>query len=147
LTGHPIVFTQVGATVAAFLGALPLIVVSARAALEGVDPQLIAAARTLGASPWRAWWSVRLPLAAAGILSGVMLGFARALGDFGVTLMVAGNIPGATQTAALAIYDAIQAGREDDAAGMIIVLTLCAVILLYGTNKLARRSRRLQVET
>lgn len=139
LTGSSIVFTQKGAVIAAAIGALPLIVKAARAALEGVDPTLLRAARTLGASKTRAYFTVALPLAAPGVLAGVMLGFARALGDFGVTLMVAGDIPGETQTASLAIYDAIQGNRQSDAAGMIAVLSAFAIVTLYLVNKLTRK--------
>lgn len=138
-TGSSIVFTQTGAVIAAAIGALPLIVKAARAALEGVDPILMHAARTLGAGKCRVFFSVRLPLAAPGVLAGVMLGFARGLGDFGVTLMVAGDIPGETQTASLAIYDAIQANRQSDAAGMIAVLSAFAIVTLYAVNKLTRK--------
>jgi len=141
ITGTSIVFTRTGAVVAATLGALPLVVKSARAAIEAVDPILIVAARTLGATPLRAFFTILLPLASRGILAGVMLGFARALGDFGVTLMVAGDIPGETQTASLAIYDAIQARRDGDAAGMIAVLTAFAVVTLYAVGKLGERRR------
>lgn len=139
--GSPIVFTRTGAVVAATIGAMPLIVKSARAALEAVDPTLVSAARTLGAGPGRAFFTVRLPLAAAGIIAGVMLAFARSLGDFGVTLMIAGDIPGETQTASLAIYDAIQANREGDAIGMIAVLSGVAIATLYAVNKLSARRR------
>ncbi len=139
VVGSPIVFTQTGAVVAATIGSLPLVVKSARAALEAVDPVLTLAARTLGASPLRAFVTVQLPLAAGGIVAGLMLGFARSLGDFGVTLMVAGDIPGETQTASLAIYDAIQANRHDDALGMVAILSAVAIGLLYGINKLSSR--------
>jgi molybdate transport system permease protein len=139
LTGRPIVFTVTGAVVAATLGSLPLVVKAARAALEGVDPTLPAAARTLGAGPVRAWFTITLPLAAPGIIAGTMLGFAKALGDFGVTLMVAGDIPGETQTASLYIYDQIQAGRDGDAATTSLVLTAIAVTILYVVNRLTRR--------
>lgn len=139
LFGGPIVFSQTGAVVAATIGSLPLVVKSARAALEGVDPVYALAARTLGASSWRAFFRVQLPLAAGGIVAGLMLGLARALGDFGVTLMVAGDIPGETQTASLAIYDAIQANRHDDALGMVLVLTGVAIVILYGINRLSAR--------
>lgn len=140
LTGHSIVFTKTGAVVAAGLGAFPLVVKSARAALEGVDRTLLLAARTLGAGPVRAFFSVHLPLAARGMIAGTMLAFARALGDFGVTLMVAGDIPGETQTASLAIYDALQARRDHDAVAMVVLLTAVAIGLLYGVNKLGRGS-------
>jgi molybdate transport system permease protein len=138
LTGSTIVFTQTGAVIAASVGALPLVVKSARAALESVDPVLVRAARTLGANPLRAFLTVKIPLAAPGITSGTMLGFARALGDFGVTLMVAGDMPGETQTASLAIYDAIQSNKEKEAALMIAVLTLVAFVVLFVTNRLTK---------
>jgi molybdate transport system permease protein len=137
--GQSIVFTRTGAIVAAAIGALPLVVKASRAAMEAVDPQLVQAARTLGATPARAFATILVPLASRGILAGVMLGFARALGDFGVTLMVAGDIPGETQTASLAIYDAIQARRDDEAAAMIAVLTAFAVVTLYAVGKLGER--------
>jgi molybdate transport system permease protein len=137
ITGRAIVFTELGAIVAATLGALPFVVKAARAAMEDVDPRLTAAAATLGAPPWRVFVTIVLPLAARGILAGLTLGFARALGDFGVTLMVAGNIPGVTQTAALAIYDAVQVGETP--AAMIAVLTAGAIVALYAVNKLAAR--------
>ncbi len=137
--GQTIVFTVSGAVIAAAIGSLPLVVKAARSAFETVDPTLIAAARTLGASPLRAFATVALPLATPGIVGGLMLGFARALGDFGVTLMVAGDIPGETQTASLAIYEAIQAGREDEAATMSILITAGAIAIIYVVNKLQRR--------
>ena len=139
ITGSSIVFTRTGAVIAAAIGALPLIAKAARAALEGVDPTLLRAAQTLGATRTRAFFTVHLPLAAPGVLAGVMLGFARALGDFGVTLMIAGDIPGETQTASLAIYDAIQANRQDDAIGMIAVLSAFAIVTLYAVTKLTRK--------
>ncbi|HVU02636.1 MAG TPA: molybdate ABC transporter permease subunit [Polyangiaceae bacterium] len=141
VTGTSIVFTLTGAILAATIGALPLVVMASRAALEGVDPTLVRAARTLGASPLRAFLTVELPLSLPGISAGVLLGFARSLGDFGVTLMVAGDIPGKTQTASLAIYDAIQANREEDALLMILVLTVVAVAVLYVARKLSRLPR------
>lgn len=141
LTGGSIVFTKTGAVVAAVIGALPLVVKSVRAALEETDPTLVLAARTLGATPLRAFFTVQLPLATRGIAAALMLAFARALGDFGVTLMVAGDIPGETQTAALAIYDAIQAHREADATAMVVVLTAAVVVLLYAVGKLTAKPR------
>jgi len=141
LTGTSIVFTKVGAVVAAVIGALPLVVKSVRTALEETDPTLVQAARTLGATPLRAFFTIQLPLAYRGIAAALMLAFARALGDFGVTLMVAGDIPGQTQTASLAIYDAIQAHRERDAAVMIAGLTGVVIVLLYIVGKLTARER------
>jgi molybdate transport system permease protein len=142
LTGASIVFTRTGAVCAAALAALPFVARSARAALESVEPRFADAAATLGSPPLRRFRRVLLPLASRGILAGITLGFARSLGDFGVTLMVAGNIPGRTQTASLAIYDAIQAGRDANAAGLSAVLTTLAVLALYAINKLSRGPAR-----
>jgi len=140
LFGAPIVFTRAGAVLAATIGALPLVVKTARAALEGVDPTLVDVARTLGARPLRAFFAVRLPLAGRGVVAALTLAFARALGDFGLTLMVAGDIPGRTRTASLAIYDALAAGREAEAAGLVAVLTAVGIVALYGVNRLTRRT-------
>jgi molybdate transport system permease protein len=139
LFGSSIVFTRTGAVVAAAIGSLPLVIKAARAAIENVDPTLVRAARTLGATPMRALLTITLSLAGRGLLAGVTLAFARALGDFGVTLMVAGDIPGETQTAALAIYDAIQAHREADAVAMVLILTSVGILCLYGVNRLVSR--------
>ncbi|MEO8876249.1 MAG: molybdate ABC transporter permease subunit [Polyangiaceae bacterium] len=141
VTGSTIVFTKTGAVVAATIGAFPLVVKFGRAALEAVDGSFVAAARTLGASPKRAFFTVHLPLASRGIIAAIMLAFARSLGDFGVTLMVAGDIPGETQTAALAIYDAIAARREAEATGMVLILSAIAITILYLVNKLTARVR------
>ena len=140
LTGQPIVFTFLGATIAAALGSLPLVVRAARVAFEQIDPALISAARTLGATPARTFWRIKLPLASRGIASGTVLGFVRALGDFGATLMVAGNIPHQTRTAALAIYDATESGRGAEAAGMIAVLTALAIFVSMAAVPLSRSS-------
>jgi molybdate transport system permease protein len=141
VTGSSIVFTVTGATLAAALSALPFVARSARAALQSIEPRFNEAAATLGAPPLRAFARVSLPLASRGILAGITLGFARSLGDFGVTLMVAGNIPGHTQTASLAIYDAIQAGRDTQAAALAAVLTAIAILALYAINKLSLHPR------
>jgi molybdate transport system permease protein len=138
LTGSPLVFTRAAAVVAGTIAALPFVVKAARAAMEDVDPRLLGAAATLGASPLRVFMTVVLPLSRSGVLAGLSLGFARALGDFGVTLMVAGNIPGVTQTGALAIYDAVQANRQAEAAGMAAVMAAVAIAALYVATKLAR---------
>ncbi|MEO8798750.1 MAG: ABC transporter permease subunit, partial [Polyangiaceae bacterium] len=92
------------------------------------------------ASPTRTFFEVRLPLAARGGVAAVMLGFAKSLGDFGVTLMIAGDIPGETRTASLAIYDAIQAQRDAEATGLVLVLTAVAVSILWVVNRLTARS-------
>lgn len=139
LAGAPLVFTPTAAVLAGAIAALPFVVRSARAAMEDVDPRLTGAAATLGASPLRVFLTVVAPLSRNGILAGLTLGFARALGDFGVTLMIAGNIPGLTQTGALAIYDAVQANRDAEAAGLASVMTALAVLALYLGTKLMRQ--------
>lgn len=136
ITGRPLVFTWQGAVVAASVGALPLMVKTARAAIASVDRSLEEAARTLGRSEWDIFRRVTLPLASRGIAAAGMLAFARALGDFGATLMVAGNIPGRTQTAAIAIYDATQAGRDEYALTLVLILSVVALSLVYLTNRL-----------
>jgi molybdate transport system permease protein len=141
VTGMPIVFSRGGAVIAATIGALPLISKAARAALESVDARLIGAARTLGASHLRAFFTISLPLSRRGILAGVMLGFARGLGDFGVTLMVAGNIPGQTRTASLAIYDAVLSGRDGDATRLSLIMTALAMSVLIGVGYLTKQRR------
>ena len=139
LTGTSFVFTRTGAVIAATITALPLVLQSARAAIDAVDPTLLDAARTLGATRISALRRVALPLASRGVAAGLLLGFARACGDFGVTLMIAGNIPGETQTASLALYDAVLAGRDADARVLAISLTLIAVVLIGAVQWLGRR--------
>ena len=139
VVGAPLVFTPAAAVLAAFVAALPFVVRSSRAAMEDIDPRLTDVAATLGAPPWRVFLTVVLPLSRGGMLAGVTLGFARALGEFGVTLMIAGNIPGLTQTGALAIYDAVQANRDAEAAGMVAVMTALAVAALLLGARLTRK--------
>jgi molybdate transport system permease protein len=139
--GSPLVFTWKAAVIAALLHALPLLVKSARAALESVDRSLERAARNLGASEWRLFWRVTLPLARRSILAAVALAFARSLGDFGVTLMVAGNIPGRTQTVAVAIYDAVESGNTALARTLVLVISAVALLILTLANRLNPRFR------
>lgn len=136
LTGQSLVFTWRGAVIAAGIGALPLVVKTSRTAIASVDTNLEDAARTLGQSEWRVFRRVTMPLASRGIIAAGMLAFARALGDFGATLMVAGNIPGKTQTAAIAIFDASQAGRDNYALILVLILSAVTLLLVYTTNKL-----------
>jgi molybdate transport system permease protein len=136
LTGSTIVFTFAGAVVAATIGAFPLVVKSVRAALEQTDPTLMLAARTLGATKLRAFFTVQIPLAARGIVAALMLAFARAVGEFGITLMVAGDIPGKTRTASLAIYSLVEGQRNREATTMVVVLTFLVLGLLYAGGKL-----------
>ena len=137
--GLPLVFTWRGAVVASSIAAIPLIVQSARAALESVDSELENVARTLGRSEWDILATITLPLAWRGLFAGTMLCFARALGDFGATLMVAGNIPGRTQTLPLAIYDAVQSNHLSAANTMVITITIGALALLIVAQRVARR--------
>jgi molybdate transport system permease protein len=133
------VFTWKAAVVAALLHSLPLLVKSARAALESVDRSYERAARSLGASEWRLFWRVTLPLAHRSILAAIALAFARSLGDFGVTLMVAGSIPGRTQTIAVAIYDAVESGNGALARVLVIVVSVVALAILTIANRLSPR--------
>ncbi len=138
VTGSPIVFTETGVVIAMMVVAFPFVVKNARAALESTDRTLVLAARTLGATPVRAFMTVQLPLASRGIIAALMLAFARAIGEFGVTLLIGGNIEDKTRTAPIAIYDAILSMREHDAAMMVGILTALVVALLYAVAKLTR---------
>jgi hypothetical protein len=135
--GIHLVFTWQGAVVAAAVVAFPLIANPARAAFEQVDPQLEAAARCLGLGHTAVFWRVTLPLAWRGILAGTLLAFARALGEFGATLMLAGSIPGKTQTLSIAIYEAVQAGRDSDANGMVLLISAVCITVLLAVGTLA----------
>jgi len=133
-----LLFTWHAAAIASAVVGLPLMVQSARAAIAGVDQVLENAARTLGSSELEILWRVTLPLARRGVIAGLILGAARALGEFGATLMVAGNIPGQTQTLPLAIYDAVQARRYGQAQMMVIVMTAVAFVGLWFVRQLER---------
>ena len=128
-------FTWRGAVLAALVASLPLFIKPARAAMESVDPQLENAARLLGKSEPVVFYTITLPLAWRGLLAGGMMAFTRAVGDFGATLMVAGNIPGRTQTASIAIYDAVQSGDLAGANGLVAIMTVfsISVLLLVST--------------
>ena len=136
ITGSPLVFTWQAAVLAAFLHSAPLLVKSARAALESVDHTYERAARSLGASETRLFFRVTLPLAWRSILAAAALCFARAMGDFGATLMVAGNIPGRTQTVAIAIYDAVEAGNGQTARVLVLVVSVLVLVILSLANRL-----------
>jgi molybdate transport system permease protein len=141
LTGSPLVFTWRAAVIASTLHAIPLLVKSSRAALENVDRAFERAARSLGASEWRLFWRVSIPLARRPIAAATALAFARSLGDFGATLMVAGNIPGRTQTAAIAIYDAVEAGNTLVARTLVIVISVLTAAIVFLANRLEQRRR------
>jgi molybdate transport system permease protein len=133
-----LLFTWQAAAIASALVGLPLMIQSARSAIANVDQVLENAARTLGSSELEILWRVTLPLARRGVLAGLILGGARALGEFGATLMVAGNIPGQTQTLPLAIYDAVQARRYEQAQMMVVVMTAVAFVGLWCVRQLER---------
>jgi len=139
LFGGPIVFTFTGAVIAASVGSLPLVVRSIRLGIESVEPNLIAAARTLGARPLRVIATVVLPLAAPGLVAGAMLGFARALGDYGATQMLAGARIDGTPTASIFVMDQLLANREDQVFGMSLATTIVGVTMLYFANRLTHR--------
>ena len=142
LVGEPLVFTWKAAVVAAMFHATPLLIKSARAGLESVDRVYEQAARNLGASEWRVFWRVTLPLAQRSILAAAALAFARALGDFGVTIMIAGNIPGHTQTVSVAIYDAVEAGNNALASTLVIVISALALLILWIANRIGPKQVR-----
>ncbi len=130
--GATIVFSWPATVIAAAVVAFPLMYLTSRAALEQVDPQFLQAARTLGASEWRVFREVALPLAWPGVLAGTILSFARALGEFGATLMVAGNIPGRTATIPIAIYFAVEADDIQSALGWCAIDVVISLALLAG---------------
>ncbi len=141
LFGQPLVFTWEAAVVAAFLHSAPLFIKAARATLESVDYRYEWAAQSLGASEWRTFWHVTLPLAKRGLSALGTLAFARSLGDFGATIMVAGNIPGSTQTLSVAIYDAVEGGNGRLARVLVIAISLTALALLWPAGYWGRGSR------
>ena len=142
--GIRIIFTWQAAVIAATLVAFPLVFKSARAAFENVDPQLEDAARTLGTPEWALFFRVTLPMAWRGILAGLLLSFARALGEFGATLMVAGSIPGKTQTLSIAVYEAVQAGQDDTANFLVMLTSLTCIAVLLSAGRLAPGTVRLR---
>lgn len=138
LTGWTVAFTWEAAAIAAGAMALPLMVKSARAALESIDRRYELVSFSMGKSEIETFFRVTLPLAKRGILAGVVLSFARALGEFGATLMLAGNIRGKTQTMPLAIYEAFISGEDQKAQIMAVILTLASIAVIYLTNVLTR---------
>lgn len=132
---YTIIFNWHGAVVASAIVALPLVLKSAGAAFAGVDRALEAAAGTLRQSPLSVFLRVTLPLAWPGILAGALLAFARAMGEFGASLMVAGSIPGQTQTLSMAIYDNVQAGRDELALALVVVTSILSVSILVVSNR------------
>lgn len=134
--GINLIFTWQAAVIAAAVVAFPLVLKGARAAFETVDMQLEQAAMVLGVSPFGVFLRVTLPLAWRGVLGGTLLAFARSMGEFGATLMVAGSIPGKTQTLSIAVYEAVQAGQDDTANLLVIITSVVCVTVLVAANKL-----------
>ena len=119
--------------------AFPLMYQSTKAAFQSIDTKLEDAARTLGASEWRVFWTITLPLAWHGLVSGIVLSFARALGEFGATIMVAGNIPGKTQTIPLAIYFAAESNDMNQAGMYVLIISLITFSMIFWVNLWAKR--------
>ncbi len=137
-TGHALVFTWQAAVIASTLHAVPLVVKSARAAFESVDGRFERAARSLGAPEWRVFARITLPLARRSLVAAAVLAFARSMGDFGTTLMVAGDIPHRTQTVSIAIYDAVESGSAQTARILVIVVSAVTIAIVYLANRLER---------
>ena len=141
--GASVLFRWTGAAIAAGVMALPLMVRAMRLSIEAVDRRLEGAARSLGASPWRAFRTITLPLSLPGVLAGAVLGFARGLGEFGATITFVSNVPGETRTLPLAIYSALQLPEGDAAVWRLsLVSVLIAFAALIGSELLARRAGR-----
>lgn len=137
-----VVFTIWGAIIAAVVVSFPLMYQSVKASIESVDPNLENAARTLGAGEFKVFLTITLPLAWNGVLAGFVLAFARSLGEFGATLMIAGNIPGKTQTMPLAIYFYSEAGMSQEAIILVLIMTIFSFLVIYGLNHWGKGSKR-----
>ncbi|OQW47101.1 MAG: molybdate ABC transporter permease [Proteobacteria bacterium SG_bin6] len=141
--GVSLIFRWTGAALAAAVMALPLMVRAIRLSIEAVDPRLEAAARTLGAGRWRVFWTITVPLSLPGVLAGLVLGFARSIGEFGATITFVGNVPGETQTLPLAIYSALQSPDGEGAVTRLAVASIAlALAALVAAEWLARRQGR-----
>lgn len=143
LWGISMIFTWWAAVIASTVVAFPLLYQTVRASFRAVDPNIENAARTLGAGEWRVFWTITLPLAWPGLVAGVVMAFARALGEFGATLMVAGNIPGKTQTVPLAIYAATESGDNQTALVLVTIMTVISFAVIFWVNRWSKcRLRR-----
>ena len=134
--GINLMFTWQGAVIAASIVSLPLVYKAARAAFEDVDTRFSHAARTLGAGELEVFLRISLPLATRGVVAGLMLAFARAMGEFGATLMIAGNLPGKTQTLSIAVYDAVQAGNDAQALWLTLLISVVCMVVLVASGRL-----------
>lgn len=140
-----LVFTWQGAAIASCITSLPLLVTQARVSFAAIDRDIEDCARTFGASEWQVFWHITLPLARHGVGAGLALSFARALGDFGATLMVAGDIPGSTQTMPLAIYDAVQTGDNRVILTFVVIAALLSIVFTLAATRLAQPPERRRV--
>jgi molybdate transport system permease protein len=140
--GVDVLFTPKAVVIACGVMAFPLMFTAFRVAIETTERRYFDIARTLGATPLRAFLRVTLPLAWRGLLSGVLLAFCRALGEFGATILIAGNIPGRTQTLALAIYDNVQNGHDADAARLVVIIVIVAWVLVGASGLLIAQQRK-----
>lgn len=140
--GLPFIFSLRGAVAAAFVVSFPLMYRAIRGAMEAMDRQLIYAARTLGASEKKIFFRVILPNCRSGMLAGTILAFARAMGEFGATIMIAGNIPGKTQTMALAVYTAVQGGNRQTAYAWSLVIVALSALAIIGINYFEKKKYR-----
>ncbi len=139
-TGIDIVFTWKAVVLAMTVMGLPLLVRTVRAGIEQVDRRYESAAATLGAGPLRVFFTVTLPLARPAVVAGAVLGFARALGEFGATIMIAGSIPGSTRTLAVAIYSFAETGRDREAAVLVVISAAIAFVALWVSNRMSQRT-------
>jgi molybdate transport system permease protein len=137
--GIDVVFTWKAVVIAMAVMSLPLIVLTARAGFEQLNPRFEQMAATLGAGPLRIFFTVSLPLAGRSIIAAALLGFARSLGEFGATIVVAGGIPGQTETLAVAIFNRVELGRDADAAGLILISIALAFVAMFASNVVVRR--------
>lgn len=140
--GVQLLFTPAAVVIACGVMAFPLMFTAFRVAIDSSEMRYFDLARTLGASPVRAFLRVTLPLAWRGLVSGIVLGFCRAIGEFGATILLAGNIPGRTQTLSLAIYDRVQSGRQEEAMPLLAVAVVIAFLAMFFSEALLRRQRR-----
>lgn len=136
LTGSPLVFTPKAAVIAAIVHSAPLLTKYLRAAIESVDPVYIKAARSLGLREWTIFLKVVLPLCRRAVAASAVLAFARSLGDFGVTIMIAGNIPGKTQTVSVAIYDAVESGNGGLARTLVLIVSGIGLLVVWLSNRM-----------
>lgn len=133
--GISVVFSWTGAVIASVFVAFPLMYRTARGAFEQIDQNVIYAAETLGFSKFKIFWTIKVPMAKSGILAGTILAFARALGEFGATIMLAGNIPGRTQTMSIAVFAAVSAGRRDVAYMWVAILSMMSFVMIMLMNR------------